>query len=78
MSGNVWEWVQDCYEPGYDKGQPSDGDAHRANDASCGRRVIRGGSWGDNPQYLRSANRFWGTPDDRDDNLGFRLARTVS
>ena len=77
MHGNVWEWVQDCYEDGYNKGQASDGSAHRAEDSSCGSRVLRGGSWGDGPRGLRSAGRGRYTPDFRGSGSGFRLARTV-
>jgi formylglycine-generating enzyme required for sulfatase activity len=40
------------------------------------RRVLRGGSWNNSPQILRSANRNWITPDDRGDGTGFRIART--
>ncbi|MCC5875577.1 MAG: SUMF1/EgtB/PvdO family nonheme iron enzyme [Candidatus Sumerlaeia bacterium] len=36
-------------------------------------RVIRGGSWNNNPQNLRSANRNRNTPDNRNNNLGFRV-----
>lgn len=41
MSGGVAEWVQDCYEPAYDRGQPTDGRAHERSDA-CQYRVLRG------------------------------------
>ncbi len=40
MSGNVYEWVQDCYHDSY-KGAPIDGTAWTSGD--CGKRVIRGG-----------------------------------
>jgi len=40
-----------------------------------GRRVIRGGSWYDGPERLRSSNRFRNYADDRDDGIGFRLAQ---
>jgi hypothetical protein len=36
--------------------------------------VIRGGSWNNKPENLRSANRNRNTPDNRNNNLGFRLA----
>jgi hypothetical protein len=36
--------------------------------------VIRGGSWNNNPRNLRAANRNRNTPDNRNNNLGFRLA----
>lgn len=77
MHGNVWEWVQDCYENDYSKGQPNDGSAHRADDSACSDRVLRGGSWIYYPQLLRAAYRDWSTPADLSINAGFRLARTV-
>jgi formylglycine-generating enzyme required for sulfatase activity len=40
-------------------------------------RVVRGGSWNNNPQNLRAANRNRNTPDKRNNNLGFRLASTM-
>ena len=40
--------------------------------APC-RRVVRGGSWNNNPQNLRTANRKRNTADNRNNNLGFRV-----
>lgn len=39
-------------------------------------RVIRGGSWNNNAQNLRSANRNNDGPDNRNNNVGFRLVST--
>jgi hypothetical protein len=36
--------------------------------------VFRGGSWNNKPRRLRSANRNNNNPDNRNNNLGFRLA----
>lgn len=74
MSGNVWEWVQDCYHDSY-TGAPKDGSEWLG---SCRRRVLRGGSWSSIPRDLRTANRTWGVTGNRDDNLGFRVARTLT
>jgi formylglycine-generating enzyme required for sulfatase activity len=74
MIGNVWEWTQDCWNESY-QGAPTDGSAWGMGD--CGRRVVRGGSWGDEPQNCRCANRGWVEPGGRVSNLGFRLARTL-
>ncbi len=73
MHGNVWEWVEDCGHDNY-SGAPSDG-TKAAEFASC-RRVLRGGSWGNNPRSLRSAFREGGAAGDRGHSLGFRVART--
>jgi len=74
MSGNVSEWVQDCWNANY-VGAPSDGSAWQSGD--CGQRVLRGGSWDNWPGDLRSAVRDWYSAGDRFDDLGFRLARTL-
>jgi formylglycine-generating enzyme required for sulfatase activity len=76
MHGNVWEWVQDCYDEKAYAGQaPNDGRAHEV--AGCSARVLRGGSWSDDPQNVRSAYRSGGKPGIRDDNAGVRLARML-
>jgi formylglycine-generating enzyme required for sulfatase activity len=74
VHGNVWEWVEDCYHASY-QGAPTNGRAWV--DQSCTARVLRGGSWVNDPGDLRSAGRGWGEPDTRDDNGGFRVARTL-
>ncbi len=39
-------------------------------------RVNRGGSWNNDAQNCRVANRNNNTPSNRDNNLGFRLVRS--
>jgi formylglycine-generating enzyme required for sulfatase activity len=75
LSGNVSEWVQDCYEENYERGQPVDGRAHEPG-ANC-RRVVRGGNWSTGKPAARSAKRIIGTSGFRADFLGFRLSRTL-
>jgi formylglycine-generating enzyme required for sulfatase activity len=74
MLGNVWEWAEDCWNPGY-AGAPADGSAWLAGD--CAQRVMRGGSWSTVPRFARSATRYRNTADHRDNLTGFRLARVV-
>ena len=74
MSGNIWEWVEDCWHDNY-AGAPSDGNALTIG--SCEFRVVRGGSWGYDPNWLRSAYRLYSAPGNRLDNFGFRVARTL-
>ena len=74
VHGNVWEWTQDCWNDGY-RGAPADGSAWEAG--FCDRRVNRGGSLYNFPRYLRSAYRSWETAGERDDDVGFRVARTL-
>ena len=76
MHGNVWEWVEDCYHDNYD-GAPTDGSAWTAG-GNCSVRVVRGGSWHDGPQYLRSAYRVGSATADRYDILGFRVGRALT
>ena len=75
MHGNVWEWVEDCYHNGY-LGAPSNGQAWIFE--GCENRVFRGGSWSDVPSFLRSGSRNTATIDDAFNNLGFRVAKTLS
>ena len=84
MHGNVWEWVQDRWNKNYE-GAPNDGTAWETQNIvermqerrHGGRRVLRGGSWSNDPVSLRSAARaklvagFRGVS-------GFRVARELT
>ena len=72
MHGNVREWVQDCWNDSY-VGAPTDSSAWMNGD--CGRRVVRGGSWYNTPEFLRSTSRYWNIRMDRHSNRGFRLSQ---
>jgi formylglycine-generating enzyme required for sulfatase activity len=71
MLGNVFQWTEDCFGD-YAKA-PADGSAAEAED--CKSRVIRGGSWTSRPRFTRSASRDTYAPENRNDVVGFRLAR---
>ncbi|WP_394809753.1 SUMF1/EgtB/PvdO family nonheme iron enzyme [Nitrosomonas sp.] len=74
-AGNVWEWTQDCWHGNY-QNAPKDGSAWRdISGGDCSRRVVRGGSWGNYPQNLRSARRSRDGTGAADVILGFRIAR---
>jgi formylglycine-generating enzyme required for sulfatase activity/GTPase Era involved in 16S rRNA processing len=75
MHGNVSEWCEDQWHNNY-QGAPSDGRAWV--DGWHSSRVNRGGSWYDrHPRYTRAARRNFSSSDKRDNEIGFRLARTV-
>ena len=73
MAGNLLEWVQDCWHDNYE-GTPA---SEVAWTKSCfgTQKVLRGGSWGSDPDSVRSAARGHGEPNDRYFALGFRVAR---
>jgi formylglycine-generating enzyme required for sulfatase activity len=39
--------------------------------------VLRGGSWNNKPRNLRVSNRNNNTPDDRNNNVGIRVAQSA-
>ena len=75
MHGNVWEWVEDCWNGSY-AGAPSNGGAWLSVD--CTVRVLRGGSWLNSPRLLRAAYRDGDPTGSRFSIDGFRVARTLT
>lgn len=71
MNGNVWQWVNDWYGD-----YPAAGVKDPVGPASGEHRVIRGGSWDNSPEGLRSAGRNFGATSRRGSYLGFRLVRS--
>lgn len=74
MNGNVWEWVEDCWHESYE-GAPDDGSAWV--EGECKRRTLRGGSWVEIRETLRSANRLRNGADNRNNAIGFRVAKDL-
>ncbi|MCX7178372.1 MAG: SUMF1/EgtB/PvdO family nonheme iron enzyme, partial [Proteobacteria bacterium] len=74
MLGNVWEWVEDCWNEGY-SGAPDVAQARVTG--SCSERVFRGGAWDSKPTLVRAAYRDRESKGDCHDNLGFRVARSL-
>ncbi|MEU3852761.1 formylglycine-generating enzyme family protein [Streptomyces sp. NPDC029554] len=62
MLGNVWDWCWDLYDP----------------EVYGTYRVLRGGGWSDEHWSCRASVRRRSHPTFRIDDVGFRLARTVS
>lgn len=78
MLGNVWQWVNDCWNESY-VGAPADGSPWTSGD--CSKRVLRGGSWSNVPVFVRSAARSRadaaGRGFDYSSYAGFRVARSL-
>jgi formylglycine-generating enzyme required for sulfatase activity len=76
MAGNVYQWVEDCYEADGTK-LPADGSAVKSG--NCNVRGFRGNSFMSDTKSLRSANRaFVYSPDARGRSfLGIRVARIL-
>ena len=80
MHGNVWEWVEDCYDENAYQGRSEQTvnpfvAPNATGSCSSSYRVLRGGSWDFVPWGLRSAGRFRFGPEDRSDAIGFRCVR---
>ncbi len=74
MSGGVWEWTEDCWNPDYNR-TPRDGSA--ADQGDCSARVLRGGSWRNDANSAYSASRFRYDFNVRYSTNGFRVARDL-
>lgn len=74
MSGNVWEWTEDCGNASYN-GAPYDGSAWTSGD--CGQRTVRSGSWNNAPEASRAAFRVWIGTRGRYNVYGLRLVRML-
>jgi formylglycine-generating enzyme required for sulfatase activity len=76
MHGNVWEWCLDDWHDNYEnapntsgRAKPNDGSAWI--DGNSSYKVMRGGSWYNNPRNCRSATRSFNYLDHF--NIGFRV-----
>jgi formylglycine-generating enzyme required for sulfatase activity len=74
MEGNVSEWVQDCWHDNYVRA-PHDSAAWV--NPGCAQHVVRGGSWGSDPDQVRSAFRTAAPADTRSARVGIRIARDL-
>jgi formylglycine-generating enzyme required for sulfatase activity len=73
MTGNIAQWVADCWFKDY-QGAPRNGAAREA--PNCRQHVLRGGSWKNDASYLRSSSRDHYDAGVRYLTHGFRVARS--
>lgn len=74
MHGNVREWCHDWYAQNY--GGTTGTIIDPVGGISSTNRVMRGGSWDQNPKKIRSAYRGFANPGDNLQSFGFRVAKT--
>ena len=72
MIGNVWEWCQDSFQ------YPARPGVARAEPASGGNRVRRGGSWNDVRSVVSDDCRTGQYPAQKNRFTGFRIVRPVT
>ena len=78
MLGNMNEWCQgswNAFKPAK-KGIYNDIINISESIVEKTPRILRGGSFSSLPAHVRSANRYWHAPSDRDADIGFRPSRT--
>ncbi|MFN8576770.1 MAG: SUMF1/EgtB/PvdO family nonheme iron enzyme [Candidatus Sericytochromatia bacterium] len=82
MSGNAYEWVSDYYDPKYYTTNQME---NPKGPSIGGSKVLRGGSWFNHPYFgndttkmtdsLKTYSRFFSSPANRSNYIGFRTAR---
>jgi len=77
MHGNVWEWSADCWHDNYQEA-PTKGSTWLSDQKNSQNRMLRGGSWYNNPWFCRSAFRSLNVPDYGNNLIGFRVVCPIA
>ena len=77
MAGNVWEWVESCWQENYQAASSKEEGKNVCVSRSDTLRVRRGGGWDNQPPSIRSAYRSYGSEAERSNVYGFRVAQDI-
>jgi formylglycine-generating enzyme required for sulfatase activity len=67
LAGNVWQWAEKCRA-----------DPNATPPIKCQAEILHGGSWLTNPEYLRTGEYTYADIRHRNNQTGFRVARTLN
>ena len=78
MTGNLWMWCQDKYETGSSNNYPATAETDPTGPAEGNQRIAKGGAfWNDGGHHEMSANHWQWGQNTKDEQIGFRICRTV-
>jgi len=73
ISGNVWEWVEDCWVDNYVNA--SEDQSPRKVTGKCSNFTIRGGAWNSPAKQISTTSRLGVSADTKSNYIGFRLVK---
>lgn len=75
MHGNISEWCNDWYATNYGSTNATDAAVDPTGPVTGSKRVARGGCWGSDAWGCHSASRYYFSPSDAYNEIGFRVVR---